>query len=172
LIGGKITLDIRLIDLNQCTQHALEAIRTAGTLAKHDLRYSGVPVRIRGDKTRIEQIVTNLVNNAASYTPERGSIRVSVARKGSIAVLDVSDTGIGLAPDVAARIFDPFFQAKDELPRPKTGLGLGLTLVRQLVQMQGGEIEVFSAGPGKGSTFTVRFLAVHSAKEPAGAETA
>jgi NO-binding membrane sensor protein with MHYT domain len=172
VIGGKITLDMHVIDLSQCAQHAIEAVRTAGALARHELRYSGIPVRIRGDKTRIEQIVTNLVSNAARYTPERGAIRVGVARRGSVAVLEVSDTGIGMTPDVAARIFDPFFQAKDDLHRSKAGLGLGLTLVRQLVQMHGGDIEVFSAGPGKGSTFTVTFLALQPSVERTGAEVA
>jgi NO-binding membrane sensor protein with MHYT domain len=172
VVGGKIALDVRVIDLDQCTQHALEAIRTAGALAKHDVRYTGVPVRVRGDKTRIEQIVTNLVNNAARYTPERGVIRIDVARRASVAILEVSDTGVGMTPGVAARVFDPFFQADDGAHRSKGGLGLGLTLVRQLAQMHGGDIEVFSAGPGKGSTFTVSFLALQPSVERADAEVA
>jgi signal transduction histidine kinase len=104
----------------------------------------------------------------ASYTALDLAARMPLAR--DAAILEVSDTGVGLTPDVAAHVFDPFFQAKDPPHGPNTGLGLGLSLVRQLVQMHGGEIEVFSAGPGNGATFTVRFLAVQATREPAGAE--
>jgi NO-binding membrane sensor protein with MHYT domain len=160
VISGKIVLDMRPIDLDRCAHEALEAIRAAGTTDKHDLRYSGVPAWIKGDRTRVEQIITNFVNNAATYTPEHGSIRVSVMRRGRKVLLAVSDTGIGLTPEIAARIFEPFYQAKPDgrdVQRSKGGMGIGLALVHHLAQLHGAEVRVYSAGPGKGTTFTVVF---------------
>jgi CheY-like chemotaxis protein len=107
--------------------------------------------------------LANLLNNAAKYTPESGQITISAQRDGNEAVVRVCDTGEGIASDVLPHIFDLFTQAHRSLDRSQGGLGIGLTLVRTLVQMHGGTVEVFSAGPGRGCEFVVRLPALASA---------
>ena len=129
---------------------------------KHELSKSlpGEALYVEGDPTRLEQIVTNLLNNAAKYTEPGGQIAVTLSREADQAVLRVSDTGIGITPEMQTNIFDLFVQADRSLDRARGGLGIGLTLVRSLVELHGGTISVFSSGPGQGSTFTVKFPVV------------
>jgi CheY-like chemotaxis protein len=115
---------------------------------------------IDADPTRVEQILGNLLGNALKFTPEGGTITVSVAREGDQAVLRVADTGIGMSPELVARAFEPFVQGERPLDRSHGGLGIGLTLVRRLAELHGGSAEAQSEGAGKGSVFTVRFPAV------------
>lgn len=159
VVSGKIALETRHMDLNESVQHALASIKAARKAAKHDLVHSGGTVYVNGDRTRIEQIVTNLVGNALTYTPEGGRIEVSVMQEGAEAVLKVRDTGIGMGPDVAPRVFELFFQGSQGVYRSTRGLGIGLTLVQRLVEMHGGTVEAYSGGLGKGAVFTVRLPA-------------
>jgi CheY-like chemotaxis protein len=114
------------------------------------------PVWIEGDLVRIEQIVNNIVGNAVKYTPSGGTIRVWVSVEGCDAVLRVEDNGYGISSDLLPRVFDLFVQGERTLDRAQGGLGIGLTLVRRLVQLHGGTVSACSDGPGCGSVFTVR----------------
>jgi CheY-like chemotaxis protein len=105
---------------------------------------------------RMEQIVNNIVGNAVKYTPAGGSVRVKLGIDGTDAVLSVEDNGYGIATDLLPRIFDLFVQGERTLDRAQGGLGIGLTLVRRLVELHRGTVSAFSEGPGRGSIFTVR----------------
>jgi CheY-like chemotaxis protein len=111
---------------------------------------------VHGDLVRLAQVVGNLLNNAAKYTEKGGRIWLSASREGNKAVLHVRDTGIGIAPDQLDQIFDMFYQADRRTKNAQGGLGIGLSLVRALVELHGGTIQAHSAGPGKGSEFIVR----------------
>ena len=117
------------------------------------------PIWIDADSTRLEQVVVNLVNNAAKYTDVGGHIWVSLQEQGDEAVLQVRDSGVGIAPDLMPHIFDLFTQAERSLPRSQGGLGIGLCLVQRLVEMHGGKVAVYSA-LGQGSEFVVRLPVV------------
>ena len=114
---------------------------------------------MEADPTRLEQVVTNLLNNAAKYTDPGGKVWVTAQLAGSEVVLRVRDTGIGIAPDMLPKVFDLFVQAERRLDRSQGGVGIGLTLVKKLVEMHGGRVEASSAGPGRGSEFVVRLPA-------------
>jgi diguanylate cyclase len=171
-INGKIALDMQPLDLGEAPEAAILALRAAGRARKHRIDYRGTGVWVRADRTRMEQIVTNLLTNALNNTPEDGRIDVQVRREGDEAVLSVSDSGVGLDPDSAAHVFDLFFQASQDVQRSKGGLGIGLTLVRRIVEMHGGTVDVVSEGLGKGATFTVRMPALAHPPEPKTASTA
>jgi CheY-like chemotaxis protein len=110
---------------------------------------------VEGDATRLDQVVANLLINAVKYTPEPGSVRVTLSLRDGEAELRVRDSGVGLDADLLPRIFDLFVQGKRSLDRSQGGLGIGLTLVRRLVELHGGRVEAKSDGPDKGSEFTV-----------------
>ena len=135
---------------------------------KHSLSVSlpNEPVFIEADPVRLEQVITNLVNNAARYTPPSGHIDVTVTRQNADAVLRVRDDGIGMPDDLVPRVFDLFTQADRSLARPGGGLGIGLTIVRNLVELHGGTVTAASDGPGRGSEFVVR-LPLGSVREEA-----
>jgi len=118
---------------------------------------AGGSVWIEADETRPEQILNNLLGNAVKFTPAGGRVTVDVATRDGLAVLRVEDTGAGVSAELLPRIFDLFVQGQTELHRPAPGLGIGLTLVKRLVDLHGGRIEAASEGPGRGSVFTVRF---------------
>jgi CheY-like chemotaxis protein len=117
-------------------------------------------LRLEADPTRLEQVLANLLNNAAKYTDHGGHIWLFAVQEDSELVLQVRDTGVGIASDLLGRIFEPFVQADRVLHQSQGGLGIGLTLVRRLVEMHGGSVTVHSEGPGKGSEFTVRLPAL------------
>jgi PAS domain S-box-containing protein len=121
---------------------------------------------VDADRTRLEQVVTNLLSNAAKYTDPGGSIWVSAERAGGLVVICVKDTGIGIDAAMAPRIFDPFVQAERRLDRSVGGVGIGLTLVKRLVESHGGTVEARSPGPGKGSEFLVRLPYIDRPKRP------
>ena len=159
VLAGKVSLDRQPQDLRAIVEHALATLRTGGQLDRHTLRTQLHGVPVQADAVRLEQVVINLVGNAAKYTPEGGSIEVRCGREGDQAVLAVRDDGVGMTPELIARAFDLFAQGDQELHRASGGLGLGLTLVRRLVQLHDGTIEAHSDGPGRGSTFTMRLPA-------------
>lgn len=121
-------------------------------------------LQVFGDFDRLIQVVSNLLSNAAKYTEEGGSIRLEVARQGEEVIIRVHDTGVGIAPEMLPRVFEVFTQAERSLDRAQGGLGLGLTLVRSLVQMHEGSVEARSAGLGQGSEFIVRLPALPEAQ--------
>src|SRR5262249_48692241 len=118
------------------------------------------PIRFRGDFARVSQVLANLINNAAKYTPRGGRISVSAERAGGEVVFRVRDSGVGIPEESLHSIFEPFTQVDHTLDRSQGGLGIGLTLVRSLVQMQGGTVSAHSAGRDQGSEFVVRFPAL------------
>ena len=155
---GKIELRRERVDLGAAVERVVDTVRPLLDDRGHHLRLSlpPEPIVLEADPTRLEQILSNLVNNAAKYTPGSGTIDFAVAREGTQAAIRVRDNGIGIRPEMLGRIFELFAQA-DRLPeRVQEGLGIGLTLVRSLAQLHGGTVTVASDGPGRGSEFVVR----------------
>jgi PAS domain S-box-containing protein len=157
IIRGKIALHEAPVDLIGIVDQALETARPFIDAHYHELEVSmpDNPLRVEGDSVRLTQVVSNLLNNAAKYTPNGGRIWLGVAREDGEAVIRVRDTGEGIAQPLLSQIFDPFTQAERTLDRSQGGLGIGLTIVKELVELHGGWIEAKSEGPGKGSEFTV-----------------
>jgi PAS domain S-box-containing protein len=159
---GKIQLRKQTTDLTSVVGHAVEAARPVIELRKHELVVSlpKEPVYLEADVTRLEQILTNLLNNASKYTEPGGSIWLTAERENSEVVLRVRDNGIGIPEELLPRVFDMFTQADRTLDRSQGGLGIGLTLVHRLVELHGGNVVAHSEGAGKGSEFTVRLPAL------------
>jgi CheY-like chemotaxis protein/two-component sensor histidine kinase len=158
---GSIRLRKEAVDLGTIVQRAAEATRALIDSRGHELKVDlpTDPVRLEADPTRLEQVISNLLNNAAKYTMPGGQIRVQAAQDGNEAVVRVRDNGIGVPPDVLDRVFEPFVQSEGSLARSEGGLGIGLTLVRSLVEMHGGSVEAHSPGLGQGSEFVLRLPA-------------
>jgi signal transduction histidine kinase/CheY-like chemotaxis protein len=156
LTSGKITLRRATVNLEDIAEGALAALGQAGRTGQHTVVRDLEPVAVEGDPTRLEQIVGNLLDNAFKYTPPGGRIRLAVRATETDAVVSVADTGAGIDPAILPRIFDLFVQAEGPLDRGRGGLGLGLTLVRRLVELHGGSVAAMSPGPGQGSEFVVR----------------
>ena len=154
--SGKIVLDVKGLDLGQQVESCASAFMSAGRGAQHRIEVDCASAWVAADATRIDQVTTNLLANAIQYTPADGRVRVSVAREDAHAVLRVQDTGVGIGPELLPRVFDLFTQGETALDRTRGGLGIGLTLVRRLVELHGGTVEAASPGVGRGSTFTVR----------------
>jgi len=129
---------------------------TSSQKHKVNLRLPSSPLAVRADPVRLEQAICNLVVNAAKFTPEEGTIDVEVSSEGGVAVISVADNGLGIQPDMLESIFDLFTQDSVSLARTKGGLGIGLTLVKRLVELHGGTVRAFSEGVGTGSRFEVR----------------
>jgi signal transduction histidine kinase/CheY-like chemotaxis protein len=160
---GKIVLQRQAVDLAVAAARALTTLRTGGRVGRRRLGHRLAPeVWVDADPTRLEQIIGNLLGNALKFTPEGATITVSVAREGDAAVLRVADTGIGMPPELAARVFEAFVQGERPLDRSQGGLGIGLTLVRRLAELHGGSATAQSEGAGRGSVFTIRLPAIAS----------
>jgi PAS domain S-box-containing protein len=154
---GKISLQRSVFDLVEVVRRVVEDQRAAFELREVEVALGDEPLWIDGDATRVAQVVTNLATNAAKFTPAGGRIALSLHRDDSgHAVLEVADTGIGIDADILPRLFEPFAQADRSLDRSRGGLGLGLALVKGLVDLHGGEVSAQSRGPGTGARFTVR----------------
>ncbi|MEN3297234.1 MAG: hypothetical protein V7642_6487 [Burkholderiales bacterium] len=155
---GLVTLDVEPLDIRSIVADAVEQVRPLiGTRRHHlSLRLPADPVMALGDKKRLIQVIANLLNNSAKYTPEGGNIMLTLELQPSRIVLQVADDGIGMEPELVSRVFELFAQAERTSDRSQGGLGLGLALVRSLVGLHGGSVQAFSKGPGQGSTFTVR----------------
>ena len=156
---GKMQLRKEWVDLGQTARRAAEASRPLVEARRHELIVSlpASPVRLLADPSRLEQVLTNLLNNAARYTPEGGRIWLTAKTEGGEAVVRVRDTGIGIPPEMLSRIFGLFAQVERAQERAGGGLGIGLSLVKSLTEMHGGSVEAHSAGPGQGSEFVVRW---------------
>ncbi len=155
---GKIDLRPEPVDLAEVVRRAVESCHRMIEERRHRLSLAlpTEPAWVEADPARLEQVVSNLLNNAAKYTPPGGRIAVSVERRGDEAEVAVADDGAGIPPEMLGRIFDLFHQVDPSIARSQGGLGIGLTLVRRLVEMHGGSVEARSEGAGKGSAFTVR----------------
>jgi len=163
---GKIALQMKPVRLQEVIATAVETARPLIELRRHALEVAvdrDVPA-VLGDAARLAQVLGNLLNNAAKYTEVGGHIRIEALRSGAQAEVRVEDDGVGIGADALPRIFDLFRQETRSLDRSMGGLGVGLTLARRLLQLHGGAVEAFSAGPGRGSRFTVRLPAL--AAEP------
>jgi signal transduction histidine kinase len=158
ITNGKIELRTERIDLAAAVQDAVETSRPLIEASGHRLTVTlpPQPVHVDADRTRLAQVFANLLNNSAKYTERGGHIDLTVERQGSDVVVRVKDDGVGIPADMLPRIFDMFTQVDRTLERSQGGLGIGLTLVRRLVEMHGGRVEAHSGGRGKGSEFVVR----------------
>lgn len=167
---GKISLQESIIDLRTVLSRALDVVRPLLENRRHKLVAPSFPdpVLVRGDPLRLEQIITNLLTNAARYTEPDGLIQVELRGDDGHSLLCVRDNGIGIPANMLEKIFEMFTQVNTSLARPtESGLGIGLSLVRGLVQLHGGSVTAGSAGPGRGSEFTVRLPRVNGANQPA-----
>jgi signal transduction histidine kinase/CheY-like chemotaxis protein len=166
---GKLELERTRIDLADIVARAVEMTSPLLERRAHHLRLDAPSgLIVDGDSRRLSQVVANLLSNAAKYTPPGGHIRVEVRRDGEAAALTVSDDGIGIEPALLSRIFHAFVQAPRAIDRSEGGLGIGLTIVRRLVELHGGAVSATSGGPGKGSAFSVRLpLVVGATVAPA-----
>ncbi len=155
---GKISLQKQPVELQAILESAIEASRPLIDAANHTLVVGPVPeaVFLDVDHTRIAQVVSNLLNNAAKYTPKGGEIRLATAREDAMVAIEVSDNGIGIATEMQTRIFEIFTQVQNTGEGLRDGLGIGLALVKQLVGLHGGTVTLQSDGVDRGSSFTVR----------------
>ena len=176
---GKIELRRERVELASVVYHAVEACRPAMECAEHDLSITlpPQPVYLHGDPMRLAQVIGNLLSNACKFTDKGGRIWLTIEREGEHAVIRVRDTGIGIPPDQLPRIFGIFVQVDTSLERSVSGLGIGLTLVKNVVEMHGGTVEAYSAGVGQGSELVVRlplpsdeWRVASGAKEEAGGD--
>ncbi len=154
---GSFLLKKTYVNLNEVLDQAVEATQPAIDEKRHTLRVqrSEEPVVLEVDSVRLTQVVSNLLSNAAKYTPMGGEITVGSRREEEGLAIFVRDTGVGLAPDALAQVFTMFARVESEIGRSEGGLGIGLALVKGLVELHGGRVEALSAGPGKGSEFIV-----------------
>jgi PAS domain S-box-containing protein len=155
---GKIQLKREPVPMSLVIERALESSSPLIQERKHRVEVSlpEEPLVVQADSTRLSQVFLNLFNNAAKYTPENGSIQISGKAEGSYAVIRVRDNGVGIAPELLPKVFDLFVQGSRSLDRAEGGLGIGLTLVREIVRLHGGSVSVASAGVQQGSEFTVK----------------
>jgi signal transduction histidine kinase len=168
IVQGKLTLKKAPVDLAMVIDQAVEACRPAIEVRHHALAVSmpEEPLRVDGDRVRLTQVVSNLLDNAAKYTPEGGRIWLTVAHQNRDAVISVRDTGEGISSALLPYLFDVFTQGERTLDRTQGGLGLGLTIVRNIVAMHGGRIDAHSEGHGQGSEFVVRLPALDREPKP------
>lgn len=162
---GKVTLQRETLELATVLNRAVETSRPLIDARKHTLAVTlpSTPIQVIGDLTRLVQVVSNLLTNAAKYTDEGGRLHLSATQRAGEAIISVRDNGMGLSADLLPHVFDLFTQAERALDRSQGGLGIGLTLARNLVELHGGKIEARSAGTGQGSEFIVRLPVLRAA---------
>lgn len=163
--SGQITLSCEPLNLATSVQRSVSDLASTGRLERHVVDVRAEPVWANADPTRLGQIVSNLLTNAIKYTSPGGTIRVRVGGEEALAIIGVSDTGIGIPPKLLPHMFDSPPQGERRLDHAQGGLGVGLTLVRRLVELHGGRVEAFSDGPGRGSEFVVRLPRIAPAKQ-------
>jgi len=162
-MSGKILLSRKRIDISTLVAACLDTFRATGRTAGYTIGADLQPGWVDGDSTRLEQITTNLIDNALKYTPAGGTIDIAIAPDGEDVVLTVRDSGVGIAPDLLPQVFDVFVQGAISIDRSQGGLGIGLSLVRRLVELHGGTVSATSGGPGSGSTFQIRLPRMEAA---------
>ena len=169
IVAGRLQVSAQPIDLIAVTQAALDAARPLADQKHIEMRFCpepDAPAPVSGDADRLRQVIWNLLMNAVKFTAAGGRIDVSIAHAGSVLELNIADTGQGISPEFLPHVFERFRQADGTPSRRHGGLGLGLAIVRQLVELHGGTVRAFSEGVGRGATFTVR-LPVLGAHTPA-----
>ena len=172
---GLVELERAPLDLREVLQDAVEQVMPLVRARRHELALTlpADPIRVEGDKKRLVQVVANLLGNAAKYTPEGGRLAVRGGIDEGMACIEVLDNGIGMAPELTQRVFELFAQAERSSDRSSGGLGLGLALVKSLVELHGGTVSCSSPGEGGGSTFSLCLPCLEDAVAPgAGADTA
>ena len=170
IVTGKLQLQLGTVDVSDLVAQAMDSLRAAAT-AK-DIRLvieDEVQCVVRGDAGRLQQVVWNLLSNAIKFTPDGGTIRTTVSRDGGYVSISVHDSGVGIPPEFLPHVFDRFRQADQTTTRVHGGLGLGLSIVKHLVELHGGTVTASSAGPGQGACFRVRLRAADRSVVDAGA---
>jgi PAS domain S-box-containing protein len=167
MVSGQITLRKKPVELAEVVRDAVETSRPLIRLRRHHLNVQlpEQPALLEADLTRLSQVISNLLNNAAKYTDEGGQIRLDAEVSNGVVTIRVRDTGLGIDPQLLPHIFDLFTQAERNPDRSEGGLGIGLTLVKRLVELHGGTVEAVSEGLGSGAEFIVRLPALASAGE-------
>jgi PAS domain S-box-containing protein len=167
IVSGKLRMDLRPIDLREVVEAALEAVRAAAEKRRVTLsvELGPEPVRVVGDPERLQQVLWNLVSNAVKFSREGGSVRVRLDLEADAACLSVGDDGVGISPEFLPHVFDRFQQATSGSTRTHGGLGLGLTIVRHIVEAHGGIAEAASDGVGRGASFTVLLPRARGSKQ-------
>jgi len=155
-MSGKILLSRKRLDIATLVSSCLDTFRATGRTSGYEIDAQLAPGWVDGDATRLEQIATNLIDNALKYTPGGGRIDIAVLEDDGDIVLRVSDSGVGIAPDLLPHVFDVFVQGAISIDRSQGGLGIGLSLVRRLVELHGGTVSASSPGNSGGSTFEIR----------------
>jgi signal transduction histidine kinase len=155
-MSGKILLSRKRLDLASLVAGCLDTFRATGRTAGYTISTDFSPAWVEGDATRLEQVATNLIDNALKYTPSGGAIDIGIAFEDDDIVVRVRDSGVGIAPDLLPHVFDVFVQGTISIDRSQGGLGIGLSLVRRLVELHGGSVSATSTGSGNGSTFEIR----------------
>jgi len=169
VVSGKLRLDQKPVDLSAAALAAIDAVRPAARARDIELNVSleSITRDVWGDSDRLQQIIWNLLSNAVKFTPPHGRIELAVQETGGAVQISVSDTGVGIDAAFLPHVFERFRQADSSSTRPQTGLGLGLAIVRHLVDLHGGTVTVHSAGLGRGATFTVTLPTRRSEVVPA-----
>jgi two-component system, sensor histidine kinase len=164
--NGHLYLQRQRTDLCAIVRNAIETLESEvnGRRQQLSIALAGKSIWLQADPRRLEQVFVNLLSNASRYTDAGGEIAVSTHVQGGHAVVRMQDSGIGIAPEALPHVFDLYRQADGANPRSRAGLGIGLALVRKIVELHGGEVSVVSAGPGQGSEFTVRLPCEHAAE--------
>jgi len=165
ITGGKLALERRPLDLASLVATSVHTLVDFDRRKRPSLDLQLDEVWVEGDPERLQQVITNLISNAIKFTPS-GYVRVRTFAEGREAVVVVEDSGIGISPDVLPRVFDLFQQGAQGRDRARGGLGVGLTIVRRIVEMHGGSVEARSEGEGRGSVFTVRLPSTAGASAP------
>ncbi|MET3133062.1 signal transduction histidine kinase [Oxalobacteraceae bacterium GrIS 1.11] len=158
-LSGKILLNKQALDLAALVGSCVDTFRATGRVADYALTLDAASAWIDGDPTRIEQIASNLIDNALKYTAPGGRIAIAIATEDEEVVLTVRDSGVGITAELLPQVFDVFVQGSSTLDRRQGGLGIGLSLVRRLSELHGGSVSARSDGPGSGSLFTIRLPA-------------
>jgi signal transduction histidine kinase len=169
-MSGKILLARQATDLSRLVASCLDTFRATGRTTGYRIAVDLAPGWVDGDPTRLEQIVSNLLDNALKYTPSGGAIDIALARAGDDVVLSVRDSGVGIPPELLPQVFDVFVQGAISIDRSQGGLGIGLSLVRRLVELHGGSVAADSPGTGLGSSFTIRIPSADLAQSTSAAE--
>jgi len=161
IISGKMHMSFAVVDARQVLGAALESVAPAAGARRIEIesRYPPGPLAVLADPGRLQQVFSNLLSNAIKFTPEGGHVRVALCESGGMAETTVTDNGPGISPDFLPHVFDRFRQADSATTRAHRGLGLGLAIVRSLVELHGGSVSAESGGEGLGSTFRVRIPA-------------
>lgn len=170
-VAGKMTFHPVPVDVDPVLHAAMTTVHPAATAKGIEILASVPPnlPRILGDEGRLQQVIWNLLSNAVKFTPRGGAITIRLTHVGSILRLTVQDSGKGIEPDFLAHVFEPFSQEDGTMTRSHEGIGLGLSIVRSLVELHGGRIRAASEGTGRGATFTVEFPVIESALAVKGA---